>query len=380
MKAELVDLIKKIHDSNLFGIVCETGCGQPLAQALYSVSGASKTIYFSESPYSKDYQDKKFGKDDNRAVSLEKIRHILTHYVSNNPECNFYYVSSFQVGDETNKISTHGWIGFYTMDSIRYYHVSIFEALPREQYFDKIAEIGLNLLAGNSADHIDCAHISEIRQDLGLTLEHHLNSKNDENIIWIKDGKILRFENLLRETENLFLYKGSFNPPHIAHQEVATVTKNVYGVNPLFCISTKTYGKVDMTSKDLHKRVVMLNSLGYDVIISKKPMFRDIVDYIRLKYQGKITLLMGSDTFDRYLDTTPEELPVDYVVFQRPGMLLNHEPHVYAHLSHKLTILPEYAEISSTEIRNTLSSDLTREEKIQKLKQYLDPTIIKQLL
>lgn len=380
MKAHFTDLIKKIHDSNLFGIVCETGCGQPLAQALYSVSGASKTVYFSESPYSKDYQDKKFGKDDNRAVSLEKVRHMLTHYVTNNPECNFFYVSSFQVGDETNKVSTHGWIGLYKNENVRYFHVSIFEALPREEYFDTIAEIGLNLLAGNYVDHIDSIHISEVEQDLSLTLNHHLNSKNEENIIWIKEGRILRFENLLRETENLFLYKGSFNPPHIAHQEVATVTKKVYSTNPIFCISTKTYGKFDITVEDLLKRVEMLNALGYDVIISKKPMFRDIVDYIRLKYQGKITLLMGSDTFDRYLDTTPEELPVDYVVFQRPGMLLNHEPHVYAHLSHKLTILPEYAEISSTEIRNILSSELSREEKFEKLKLYLDPTIINHLL
>ena len=375
-------LIEKIYNSPLFGIVCETGCGQPVAQALYSVSGASKTLYFTESPYSKDYQDRKFGPDENRSVSLEKVRHILSHYVTNYKDvCNFFYVASFQVGDETNKLSTHGWIALYSSDTIRYFHVSIYEAMTRQQYFDKISEIGLNLIAGENASHVDCVHITEKRQDVTLTLKHHLFSNNEENIVLIdKNRQILRFESVLRETQNLLLYKGSFNPPHIAHQEIANKCEQKYGHKPIFCISTKTYGKPDIALDDLENRITMLNKLGYSVIISKKPMFKDIVEFINNKYAGKITLLMGSDTFDRYLSTTPEELPVDYVVFQRPGMTLTHSSEKYQHLKDKLSFIDHDIEVSSTLARKILASQDSQKEKEEQLSLFLDPLIVKHLL
>lgn len=386
MTEEKINLVKKIHDSNLFGIVCETGCGQPLAQALYSVSGASQTLCLTESPYSKDYQDKKFGKDDNRAVSIEKVQLFLSYYMRNNPECNFYYVSSFQVGDETNKITTHGWIALYKYNEsesdcfIRYYHVSIYESMSRQEYFDKIRDIGINLLSGNKAEHIDSIHITSNYTDLKLTLEHHMSSNNEENIVFIKDGKILRFENYLREVNNLILYKGSFNPPHIAHQEMAEKAKELYKSETIFCISTKIYQKDDVVIEDLLKRIKMLNILGYSVIISKKPYFKDLVNYIRLKYDRDITLLMGSDTFDRYLDTTPEPMSVNYVVFQRLGMLLKHDIKTFSHISDKLTILPLNIELSSTLIRNIISSNLTYDEKVTSLEKMLHHDVLIKVL
>ena len=144
MQTDLINLIQEIHNSNRFGIVCETGCGQPVAQSLYAISGASKTIFFSESPYSKVYQDEKFGFDENRAVSLEKVQHFLKHYVERYTNCNFYYVASFQIGDETNKITTHGWIGYYSRleadQGVKFYHVSIYEAMSRQSVFLRLAE------------------------------------------------------------------------------------------------------------------------------------------------------------------------------------------------------------------------------------------------
>jgi nicotinic acid mononucleotide adenylyltransferase len=208
-----------------------------------------------------------------------------------------------------------------------------------------------------------------------------LNSDNEENILYVNSNKeTIRFENVLRNTKNLPIYKGSFNPPHVAHQYIANQFEQVFGQKPIFCISTKTYGKDDISTSDLKNRIDMLNKLGYDVLVSKKPMFRDLVDHIRLKYSDDISLLMGSDTFDRYLDTTPEELSVKYVVFQRPGMLLSHDPDKYAHLNHKLTLLPETSDLSSTQIRSILNSDISKEQKQIELEKFLDPIIVKHLL
>ena len=98
----------------------------------------------------------------------------------------------------------------------------------------------------------------------------------------VKDGKMLRFESFLRNVNNLVLYKGSFNPPHIAHQEIAMKAKEIYGVETLFCISTKTYEKNDIDVNDLCDLIDILNRLGYSVIISKKP-FSSFVFYWNLK-------------------------------------------------------------------------------------------------
>ena len=45
-------LIEKIHASDTFAVILETGCGVPVAANLLGVSGASKTVYLTECPYS----------------------------------------------------------------------------------------------------------------------------------------------------------------------------------------------------------------------------------------------------------------------------------------------------------------------------------------
>ena len=57
--AELERMIEEIHQSNLYGCLIEIGAGLPLSNRLFGVSGASNTIYFSLSPYSKKVQEEK---------------------------------------------------------------------------------------------------------------------------------------------------------------------------------------------------------------------------------------------------------------------------------------------------------------------------------
>lgn len=374
---KMTEKILGVHDSQLFGIVCETGCGQPLANLLFSQPGASKTIYFTESPYSKHYQDEIFGKDDHRSVSYEKVKKMLNYYegVHRNSECNFIYVSSFQVGDENNKITTHGWIGLNRFNTTTYYHISIYEPMSRQNYVNKIGEIALDLLCGLPTSYVDIVQEGNIDE----LLWHHVGSKCDENFLYVTPQGPKRFEDILRESKKLYLYRGSFNPPHVAHQEVYDVTFKKFKQRPIFCISIKTYGKDPMTVVELKKRIEMLLILGFDVLVTKNPLFKEMLSHLRLKYKDDIALLMGSDTFDRYLETTPIDLGVEYVVFQRTGMNLKSEPESYKHFE-RVVFLPQGHEISSTLIRELLNSDLSAEQKEEKLKEYLDQRIIKYLL
>lgn len=369
--------IQLLHESALFGIVCETGCGQPLANLLFSQPGASKTVYFTESPYSKHYQDVIFGKDEHRSVSYEKVKKMLDHYnsVHKNSGCNFIYVSSFQIGDESNKITTHGWIGLKRLGSTAYYHVSIYEPMSRQQYVDKIGEIALDLMCGLPVDQVDMIEESNVDE----LLWHHVSSKCDENFLYITPEGVKRFEDRLRESKSLYIYRGSFNPPHVGHQEVYDVTLEKFGQRPIFCISIKTYDKDPMTVVELKKRIEMLTLLGFEVLVTKNPLFRDMLSHLRLKYKNDVSLLMGSDTFDRYLETTPVDLGVEYVVFQRPGMNLKANSDSYKHIE-RVVFLPHSHEISSTFIRSLLNSHMIIDQKEENLKTVLDERIIKYLL
>ena len=53
--------VKDIHNSNLYGIIVETGCSTAVTSKLMEVSGASNTIYYSLQPYSKNYEKSRYG-------------------------------------------------------------------------------------------------------------------------------------------------------------------------------------------------------------------------------------------------------------------------------------------------------------------------------
>jgi len=70
-------LVVTIRDSDMYGVALETGCGCPVAHALFAVSGASRTVLASLQPYDKSVTTKMFDNDGLRAVSAENVRKML---------------------------------------------------------------------------------------------------------------------------------------------------------------------------------------------------------------------------------------------------------------------------------------------------------------
>ena len=145
------DIIKKIHKSDIFGVFIESGCGLAVSQELFSVSESSKTIYFTQSPYSRDFFESEYSLNDKkiRSVSPEYLKNILDSkkikYLFDKKTINTLYASSFQIG-EKNNISTHGWILIKYNEIVKYYHISIHSSLSRKKYIKKIGENGIKLL------------------------------------------------------------------------------------------------------------------------------------------------------------------------------------------------------------------------------------------
>jgi len=216
--------IADIHKSDIKGIWIETGAGVALANALYSVSGASNTIYFSESPYCLEYAQEKFGIDKNvRAVSAVYIKSVMNFYqdLIKSSKINTIYVSSFQIEVDPKKI-THGWIGLQYKSSIKLYHITIRENLTRAEYIKKIEEFGLQLLY-NLLTNTQCLNkdgVIDIILNHNLSPDYSFLSHIHQNQIVCFDSfksepKMCRMEDLFRDKEKIIIYKGSFNKPTV---------------------------------------------------------------------------------------------------------------------------------------------------------------------
>lgn len=305
------DIVNQINESNTFVRLLEVGAGVPIANEFFSYAGASKTIYSAESYYSRDAFQTMFGESKSRAVSAEKLKDINENFSIRKDLINGVYntvlSTTFQVGDESNKTSTHGWISINIEGkSIRYYHISLHQANSRKSHIKNIGEIGILLLhAKNESVPSDC--FVDIVLDENLqpmyheTLEFLSCCENEDMMSVFTLNGIDRLESVTRDIDNLIVYKGSFNPPSISHKEIMKTTSNLFEhkKKEVFCLSYNTFQKGKQSVDSFLDRVKFLNQLGWDVIISSKPLFKNTYDFIRLKFNGKIVFPQGIDTLNR---------------------------------------------------------------------------------
>src|SRR3990172_10842643 len=72
--------IVNIHAGEVYGIFIESGCGLALTNKLFEIHGASNTVHMAESPYSKQFQQEKYGHHGKRMVSAETICDVIKYY------------------------------------------------------------------------------------------------------------------------------------------------------------------------------------------------------------------------------------------------------------------------------------------------------------
>ncbi len=382
------EIINEINESSTFVRLFEVGGGVPIANEIFSYAGASKTIFSSESYYSRDAFQKMFGESNNRAVSAEKLKDINNNLSVQKDMLNGLYntvlSTTFQVGDETNKVSTHGWISINIEGkSIRYYHISLHYSNSRKTHIKNIGEIGVLLLhAKNEFSPSNC--FVDIVLDENLqpmyheTLEFLSHSENEDMMAVFTSSGIERLESITRDIDTLVIYKGSFNPPSLSHKEIMEKTMNMYEGNKkaVFCLSYNTFQKGFQSVDSFLDRIKFINKMGWDVLISSKPLFKNTYDFLRLKFQGKIIFPQGVDTINRmaqdYLCHTNEtkEIPfistdffyddfknIEFVIFYREGEEI--QPIVKDFIIDndliKIIMDNEHKGISSTLIRNLVN-------------------------
>ena len=338
-------LIEHINKGNMYGSIIETGCGQPVAHNILLVSGASNTVYMSECPYSDEYVAIKYKRPSTvRSVSKENVQLILNYHINHfqgGSGLNMVYVASFQVGDvDKPQICTHGWIGIYYLGTIYYYHITIREPkLPRSQLIELIGLVGIELLwlmtthKGINVSDLDSSksgilncgvNIDGIIVDnLTTAINVMSNSnqcvcydqlfdfmkqkqgQNDGILLFNPDGTIGRIDELVRTYKSLIVYKGSFNPPTIEHCNIAKkaldhLLASCVDTKLVFMISINTVDKGTVDITNIRKRIKMLNTLNFAVVINYHGQFQNAINLFKLVSPDLVlTFPVGSDTISR---------------------------------------------------------------------------------
>ena len=326
--------IQEIHESNLYGIIIETGAGCALASSLYSEENSSKTVYHSDQPYCKDYEEDLYG-SFSRSVSKDFIEAVLNkeevklstlcnfHYGfdwNKTDKCfsvNFLYASSWQL----NSDNPNGWIGVLDLQrNVKHFLHFTFQPnayYNRKSLIDRIGEIGVNILhtliSGdiNEFDNntkilrylpvaiLDMAYINEaVNYRLLIST---LEKAKDDYFLVFENNQPTRLVDLLRKSDEFIINKGSFDPLHQGHLVQMTDSVKVFKkATPAFLISTFRYDKQHLNYDELKERIEMLAKANYPLILCKSVTFYETFSLLqKWSFNKKFNFSLGTDTINR---------------------------------------------------------------------------------
>lgn len=363
--------IKSIHNSKLYGTIFEVGCGTAISSKLLNVDGASKTIYEVKIPYSKESQEEYYKGEDIRSVSKEFIENVLgvefNYAAEIKKKTNFIIAASFQLQDSSQKTLTHGYIGIICNENQyhkKIYHVSIPDALTREEYLEIIGDIAINLLyqidkvgiwgdAENEFQnfkYIDQVWDTAERPSFYNTFRYFSGSE-ESFIVFTPDKKLIRFEDLARG-EGLILMKGSFNPIHEYHVLMIEDAKAKYNYPAAFSISINRFDKDVISYAELMQKIDAITSLGYHVVVNVGFKFSDILDFRNKRWPNlNIVFPIGMDTYNRIEGFSEEYENVNFLVFPRADIKYVQNPSLEKFSELFAPTVPDNG-ISSSKIRS----------------------------
>ena len=378
-------MIEEIHKSPCYGYVVETGAGSIISNSLLSVSGASRTIEACFTPYSKYHVESTLNMDlsNIRAISKEYAQ-ILSGLALSGPRAKYLFetnenffvlTSTFQISSNPN-VSSHGWMSLTTplRDEPNFYHFTLPQLTHdmdvseyRKDMFRLVGELGISVIYRNMVNKIDLMYLDVCIEDGEYsyldTIKSILATPDDMAVVFYPNGETDRLEPICRSSDNILIFKGSFNPPHYGHMEMMRIVEKELGVDGSFVISLDTFGKGLVDPKDILHRVKMINDLGYRVILNKKPLFRDFINLFnnRMNKLAKLHFMMGEDTAIRFVQVTPKDIELsatrveDGQTYTQECVYHVFKRNVDAILPKKFKIYGPSADTSSTDIRKNLN-------------------------
>jgi cytidyltransferase-like protein len=161
--------------------------------------------------------------------------------------------------------------------------------------------------------------------------------------------------------KSIGILAGSFNPPTVAHLELARAAKA--RVDEILCVVPRAFPHKEYFGATLEQRMEMLDSVGlpgpYSIANTEQGLFIDIARACGLHYDSgtKLYFVCGRDAAERILNWDYGEPGVvqkmmrefELLVAARGGRL--QPPSEFQDRMHELVIQGEHDEVSSSEVR-----------------------------
>lgn len=324
-------IVKNLIKDGYKATIVECGHGALLINEFLSTPGASQLVLYGKQPYAKDVQHFDYpSTEDVRSVGQEFVYYVMRSELTRNfiqfGDKTITFVSSFQLADTDGKLC-HGYfgIGQFIDDEPHFtiYHLSFYERYHNKEYWIAniknwlmdIIERHFYVSSKNVAmvdaiweSHRNSDGLIEMKQNIEATLIINSDTEDMENFLcFTPNNKMIRFEDIVRlnkgKTRGIIMQKGSYNPFHRMHRNIAENAKKHYPDYPhVLVLSAVTCDKGVNGSEVLEERIKNLTALGYYVMVTKSGYFIHNVEWIRKFYTDlNIIFPVGEDTIERFL-------------------------------------------------------------------------------
>lgn len=318
-----MNLLDRINESPWKGMIAECGFGVPISAVYLDQAGASKTILYTCSPYSRSFQS------FDKAVSREAVTSMIERLESMKPEDEngpmFYLTVSGSHKGYKERGDSHGWMGLKTVipsesgpqEALTLIHFRVkkrikSEEVSRAQAGQFVYYLATWLMKAILMGEYDSwSHAIEkipfpeylqvnIIDDPRISVEEHLELAHFTNPLLFHNGRFERPLDYVRKYERYM--GGSFNPPHQGHLDM--------GKDAIFLINYENARKETITPRDMSHRVSMLDSVGVPVMVTKeRPLTAMQAHLLRGLGRKEITFITGVDTFNAICNT--KYIPVE---------------------------------------------------------------------
>jgi nicotinate-nucleotide adenylyltransferase len=168
-----------------------------------------------------------------------------------------------------------------------------------------------------------------------------------------------------RKPQKAGILAGSFNPPTIAHLELALAAAQC--VDLIVCVVPRVFPHKNYSGATLDQRVEMLDAAGlrvpHAIASTEQGLFIDIARECRAHYGPEVQLsfICGRDAAERILNWdygragVVEEMLGEFELLVAPRGGHFSPPVEYRHRIHALPVRSGYGEVSSTEVRERIA-------------------------
>jgi hypothetical protein len=335
-------------DEPRYGVFAEIGAAQEVARWFFHVGGAAGTVAESLSAYDKEVSDARYGQSG-RYVSRERLGAMLLHEYDRlvtklagsrgDRSAFFVFADTLATRSYSRREEGEGWLGVRFQSepgaepSAVVLHVHLLDRVPsREQ--EAIGILGVNLLHGAFYQHVDpAALISSLMDDLSperieidvigfsgpafAGLDERLMSLQlveqgfTEAAMFSADGKIVQPSEVLYKRP-ILIERGDFRPMTKLTLDILESAREQFLAEPevtaeppvilleMTLRSLTAGGAVD--HRDFLARADTLQTLGYDVLISRFARYFALADYLSRYTQKLIGIALGLPSLPRIIE------------------------------------------------------------------------------